>query len=63
LPAADREMILRYFSHEKGTKVDMHKGLAAELGININTLRLRVLRTKQKLQPCVERCLEHTEVF
>jgi DNA-directed RNA polymerase specialized sigma24 family protein len=63
LPEADREMILRYFSHEKGTKVDMHKELAAELGININTLRLRVLRTKQKLQPCVERCLQHTEVF
>ena len=63
LPEADREMILRYFAHEKGTKVDLHKQLAAELGININTLRLRVLRTKQKLQPCVERCLERTEVF
>lgn len=60
----DREMMLRYFSHEgKGTKVDLHKKLAAELGININTLRLRVLRTKQKLQPCVERCLERTDVF
>ncbi len=64
LPETDRRMILRYFSHEeKATKVDLHKQLAAELGININTLRLRVLRTKQKLQPCVERCLERTEVF
>lgn len=63
LPEADRAMILRYFSHEKGAKVDLHQQMAAELEVTINTLRLRVLRTKQKLQPCIERCLERTDVF
>lgn len=62
LPAAERATILSYFAHEKGTKVDLHKRMADELGITINTLRLRILRTKQKLQPCVERCLERTDV-
>ena len=63
LPEAERATILNYFAHEKGTKVDLHKQMAAELGITINTLRLRVLLTKQKLQPCIARCLEREEVF
>ena len=63
LAEADRAMILSYFGHEKGAKVDLHKQMAGDLGITINTLRLRILRTKQKLGPCIERCLERTEVF
>lgn len=62
LPEGERATILNYFSHEKATKIDLHKRLAGELGITINTLRLRILRTKQKLQPCVERCLERANV-
>jgi len=63
LPEADRAVILGYFSHEKGAKIDLHKQMAAELGVTINTLRLRILRTKQKLQPCIERCMEQSEIF
>ena len=63
LPVSDREMILRYYSQEKRNKVDLHNAMAQELGITINTLRLRVLRMKQKLQPCVERCLRRTDIF
>ena len=56
-------MVLRYFSQEKREKVELHNAMAEEMGITINTLRLRVLRLKQKLQPCVERCLERADVF
>jgi DNA-directed RNA polymerase specialized sigma24 family protein len=63
LPASDREMILRYYSQQKRTKVDLHNEMAQKLDITINTLRLRVLRMKQKLQPCVARCLKRTDVF
>lgn len=58
-----RQLILRYYSQEKQAKIHLHKEMAEELGITINTLRLRVLRMKEKLQPCVERCLERAELF
>jgi len=63
LSDAERETILRYYSQEKQAKIELRKQMANELGISINTLRLRVLRLKEKLQPCVERCLQRTDVF
>jgi DNA-directed RNA polymerase specialized sigma24 family protein len=57
-----RELVLRYYSLEKQAKIGLRKQIADELGVSINTLRLRVLRMKEKLQPCVERCLKRTEV-
>jgi DNA-directed RNA polymerase specialized sigma24 family protein len=63
LSDAGRETILRYYSQEKQAKIELRVQIAAELGISLNTLRLRVLRWKEKLQPCVERCLERTDVF
>lgn len=61
LPTDTREMILRYYSQEKQAKIDLHKAMAGEMGITINTLRLRVLRLKEKLQRCVSRCLERAD--
>lgn len=58
-----RQMILRYYSQERQAKVDLHKKMAEELGITINTLRLRVLRMKERLQPCVERCMERAPII
>ena len=63
LPEESRTLILRYYSHEKQAKIHLHKEMAEELAITINTLRLRILRMKEKLQPCVERCLERTDLL
>jgi len=63
LAVEDRAMLLRYFSQEKRAKAELHRAMADEMGISINTLRLRILRLKQKLQPCVERCLERADIF
>jgi DNA-directed RNA polymerase specialized sigma24 family protein len=60
-PETDRKMILRYYSEEKKAKVDLHKQMAEQLGISINTLRLRVMRMKEKLEPCIQRCLERAD--
>lgn len=60
-PDTDRTMILRYYSAEKKAKVNLHKHMAEQLGININTLRLRIMRMKEKLEPCIERCLERAD--
>lgn len=58
-----RDLLLRYYSLEKRAKIDLRQQMAEELGVSINTLRLRVLRMKEKLQPCVETCLSRTKVF
>jgi DNA-directed RNA polymerase specialized sigma24 family protein len=58
-----RAMILRYYSQEKQAKVDLHKRMVDEFGVTINTIRLRVLRMKQKLQPCLERCLAREDIL
>ena len=39
-------MMLRYYSQEKQAKIELHKTMAGQMGITINTLRLRVLRLK-----------------
>lgn len=56
--AADRNMLLSYYASEKKAKTALHNQMAQQLGVTINTLRLRVLRMKQKLRPCLERCLQ-----
>ena len=62
LSSEARDMILRYYSLEKQAKIGLRRQIADELGVSINTLRLRVLRMKEKLQPCVERCLDRMKV-
>ena len=63
LPSGAREMMLRYYSEEKQAKIELHKTMAGQMGITINTLRLRVLRLKEKLQPCIRRCLERSDLI
>lgn len=63
LPSGSREMMLRYYSQEKQAKIELHKTMAGEMGITINTLRLRVLRLKEKLQPCIKRCVERSDLI
>ena len=63
LPADTREMLMRYYSQEKQAKIDLHKAMAGQMGVTINTLRLRVLRLKEKLQPCIKRCLERSDLI
>jgi DNA-directed RNA polymerase specialized sigma24 family protein len=53
-----RQLITRYYAEDKRAKIDLRKNIAEEFGINLNTLRLRALRIREKLQKCIERCLE-----
>ena len=53
-----RSLIEQYYAENKRAKIDLRKRLAADLGIRISTLRLRALRVREKLQDCIERCLE-----
>src|SRR5262249_36856982 len=56
IPAMDRDLILRYYQGEKGEKIQQRKALARLYGIPANTLRMRALRVRERLQSCVENC-------
>ena len=53
----NRELILQYYQGEKGEKIQNRKKLLDRLGIPVNTLRMRALRLRERLQGCVEECL------
>lgn len=53
----NRELILQYYQGEKGEKIQNRKKLLERLGIPVNTLRMRALRLRERLQGCVEECV------
>ena len=57
LPADNRELIVEYYQGEKGTKIENRKRLTERFKVPVNTLRMRALRLREKLQTCVEECL------
>lgn len=57
LSADNRELILQYYQGEKGEKIRNRKNLMDRLGIPVNTLRMRALRLRERLQGCVEECI------
>jgi RNA polymerase sigma factor (sigma-70 family) len=50
LPAADRELLIRYYEHEKSEKIQNKKDIAEALGISTATLRVRVCRLRRQLE-------------
>lgn len=59
LSAENRELITQYYQGEKGAKIENRKRLVERLGIPVNTLRMRALRLRERLQSCVEDCLKN----
>jgi DNA-directed RNA polymerase specialized sigma24 family protein len=57
LTTDNRDLILEYYQGEKGEKIQNRKNLMGRLGIPVNTLRMRALRVREKLQMCVEECV------
>lgn len=58
LSVEKRELILRYYAKEKQAKIDDHIELARQLGISVETLRVRVYRICRTLEKCIEQCLD-----
>ena len=57
LSADNRELILQYYQGEKSEKIQNRRKLLDRLGISVNTLRMRALRLRDRLQGCVEQCM------
>jgi DNA-directed RNA polymerase specialized sigma24 family protein len=53
----NRELIIQYYQGDKGEKIENRKKLLARLRVPVNTLRMRALRLRERLQMCVEDCL------
>jgi RNA polymerase sigma factor (sigma-70 family) len=58
LNAENRKLILGYYAKEKQAKIDYRSELAQQLGISVETLRVKVYRIRVSLQQCIECCLE-----
>jgi DNA-directed RNA polymerase specialized sigma24 family protein len=58
LPVDNRALITEYYQYERRAKIDGRKALAARLGIPLNALRSRATRIREKLEDCVNGCLE-----
>ena len=57
LTTENRQLITEYYEGEKGDKIQNRKKLVEKLGIPVNTLRMRALRLRDRLQVCVEDCI------
>lgn len=54
----EKQMIISYYSKDKGDKIILRKKMAEQLEITINALHVKVYRTKNVLKVCIERCLK-----
>jgi RNA polymerase sigma factor (sigma-70 family) len=53
----NRSLIVDYYQGEKSDKISNRKKLGERLAIPINSLRMRALRLRERLQSCVEECM------
>ena len=58
LPEESRQLIVLYYQGEKSVKIDNRKRLAESLRITLNALRYRAFDLRQRLQGCIERCMQ-----
>lgn len=54
----NRDLILQYYQGEKRAKIENRRKLSERLKTPLNTLRMRALRLRERLQVCVADCLK-----
>lgn len=59
-PADNRTLLIDYFNTDEKTMIEKRKRLAEKIGINLNSLRIRISRLKSKLEKCTRECFEQT---
>lgn len=58
LDSEERTLFLDYHREVPGTKIDRRDQLARQIGVTINTLRIRICRIKDRLEQCIKRCTQ-----
>jgi DNA-directed RNA polymerase specialized sigma24 family protein len=62
LEPVDRRLIREYYRYEKSGKIDRRKGLAMDLGIAMNALRIKAYRIRKRLSLCVLDCAKKNDL-
>lgn len=57
LSSDTRKLLLDYFSESKQKKIELHQRISESLRTTQTALRMRVMRSKQKLKTCVHECM------
>jgi RNA polymerase sigma factor (sigma-70 family) len=57
LDSEKRDLLIAYYGKEKRAKIDQRAEMARQLGVSIETLRVRMCRIRSALEECIERCL------
>lgn len=57
-PTDKKKLLIEYFDTDEKTLIPKRKSLSKKMGINLNSLRIRVSRLKSKLEECVKECCE-----
>jgi len=52
-----RTLLLDYFSEANSAKIELHRRISESLKMTRTALRMRVMRSKQKLKICVQECM------
>ena len=52
-----RNLLLDYFSETRQKKIKLHQRISANLKMTQTALRMRIMRSKQKLKTCVQECM------
>jgi DNA-directed RNA polymerase specialized sigma24 family protein len=58
LPEESRQLIVLYYHGEKSARIENRKRLAESLRITLGALRYRSFELRQRLQGCIERCMQ-----
>jgi len=53
-----RDLVLKYYDHEKDAKIEQRRLLAETLNIGLNALRIRAHRIRITLYQCITGCLD-----
>lgn len=58
LPPESRDLLIKYYQAERRARIDGRAALAEELGITLNTLRVRTHRLRTQLEKFIAQCLK-----
>ena len=57
ISSEQRKLFVKYFQHQKQTKIEHHKKMAEKLGLDVKALRTRIYRIRMTLEKCVSSCV------
>lgn len=63
LNGEQRRLILEYYAMDEEGKISHRARIARQLGLSIETLRVRVYRIRVTLEECIERCLDRKDIM